>query len=331
MTIATLESLGLSSYGFFRDNERGTPEHKAKIDELRSIFWDMLKQHNISIGPEKRNALGTRFSQRVDLLRKDPDMPVYRDEVLDVAKEVLKLPNRPYVQWPEALTIAHKPPSLHRIAEVEALKGLQNALVDGRASSLYCCSGEIPIIGNLEVNTFREIDGQRCSAPVLVRWDSTPPMSRRVHFPVATDLDSEAFQQLLLDCQPATFGRGGGDVLDESYRKAGKLDSTHFSSSFSIYESGILEQVARWLLPGSRACTKTEETGNQAHCSISAELYKLNVKILDFKTRLNPTYTENRYIRALLAASALMSIHLELPTISDLWSSVSLPNTVVSL
>ena len=285
MTLAALKSLELSSYDFFSNHEsqnfRLTPERKAKIEELRSTCWDMIKQHNLPTELKRENALEDRFRGRARLLRTDPEKPAYKDKVLDAAKEVLKLPNRPYVQWPEAPTIADIPPSLHRIAEVEALRGLGKALVDGRASSLYSCGGEIPIVNNLHVNTFREIDGQRCSAPVLVRWDSTPSMSRRLHFPVATDLDNEAFPQLLVDCQPATFGRGGDDVLDESYRKAGKLDSTQFSSSFNIYESGILDEVARWLLPGSLTPTKTGQPDNQANCSISAELYKLNVRLLN--------------------------------------------------
>lgn len=103
-------------------------------------------------------------------------------------------------------------------------------------------------------------------------------MTRRLKLPVATGLDEEAFQQLLHDCRPATFGRGGEDVYDESYRRAGKLDASQFSTSFDIHESGILNEVARWLLPGVSTPTNS--------CSISAELYKLNVK------RLAPTEIE---------------------------------------
>lgn len=63
-------------------------------------------------------------------------------------------------------------------------------------------------------------------------------------------------------CQPATFGRGSVDVHDESHRKAGKMDTNRFSTSFDLAQSEILEVV------------KTEL--NIEH-DLYAELYKLNV------------------------------------------------------
>jgi hypothetical protein len=35
-------------------------------------------------------------------------------------------------------------------------------------------------------------------------------------------------------CQPATFGVNKEDVLDESYRKAGKMDVTDFATNFVV-------------------------------------------------------------------------------------------------
>ena len=245
----------------------------------------MLEQHGIATDSSNRDMLGYqngelthRFENRASLVVENPSVLTYKDEILDAAKEVLKLPDNPYVQWPEAPAISPSIPSLHQMAEVEALRRLQQGLADEKLSSLYSCSGEILISDDLVVNTFREIDNRTFSAPVLVRWDSTPMVSRRLKFPVATGLDEEAFRQLLHDCQPATFGRGGEDVYDESYRKAGKIDASHFSTSFNIHESGILNEVARWLLPG----VSTPPNG----CSISAELYKLNVRGLSPTTAM---------------------------------------------
>ena len=218
----------------------------------------------------ERGGLRDRFEDRANLAVRIPNVPTYKDEVLDAAKEILKIPVDPYVQWPEAPALSHNIPSLHQMAEVEALRGLQQCLADEKSSSLYSCNGEILISEDLAINTFREVDSRIFSAPVLLRWDTTPSASRRLKLPVATGLDEEAFQQLLQDCQPATFGRGGKDVYDESYRKARKLDASQFSTSFDIHESGILNEVARWLLPG--VSTPTD------YCSISAELYKLNVR-----------------------------------------------------
>lgn len=55
--------------------------------------------------------------------------------------------------------------------------------------------------------------------------------------------------KLLETCQPAPFGRGGETVLDEQYRKAGKLDRSEFATSFCPYETGIIDVVTQLLVP----------------------------------------------------------------------------------
>jgi hypothetical protein len=78
---------------------------------------------------------------------------------------------------------------------------------------------------------------------------------------------SEAELQHLSDtCQPATFGLNQEDVLDESYRKAGKLDVADFATKFVLADSGLMDVVRAELLEGHES-TK----------AIKAELYKLNV------------------------------------------------------
>lgn len=72
-------------------------------------------------------------------------------------------------------------------------------------------------------------------------------------------------EKLAKACQPATFGHNREDVLDETYRKAGKLDATDFSVQFSPADLGIVEKVYSHLLRGAD------------HQPIHAELYKLNV------------------------------------------------------
>jgi hypothetical protein len=76
---------------------------------------------------------------------------------------------------------------------------------------------------------------------------------------------------LVGDCQPATFGRGQQDILDESYRKAGKLDPTQFSTNFCPYEAGIIDAVTTMLL------NETVGENDQVSLGVWAELYKLNV------------------------------------------------------
>lgn len=114
------------------------------------------------------------------------------------------------------------------------------------------------------------IHRMRCD-PITIRWDSSvsADTSHKVTLPCA-DAERPSFEQLLKDCQPATFGRGGEDILDESYRKAGKLDESAFCSNFNPHSLGIINTVGQALAPD--AWQQTNETHG-----IRAELYKLNV------------------------------------------------------
>ncbi|PPQ72212.1 hypothetical protein CVT24_002369 [Panaeolus cyanescens] len=82
-------------------------------------------------------------------------------------------------------------------------------------------------------------------------------------FSKATDSDLEALSDA---CQPASFGVGGQDVLDASYRKAGKMDASNISSQFSPLAHGIVKLMREDLFKGQDA-----ERG------FRLELYKLNV------------------------------------------------------
>lgn len=67
-------------------------------------------------------------------------------------------------------------------------------------------------------------------------------------------------------CNAATFGVDQKDVLDESYRKARKLDVVNFSTKFELHKSDIMRAVRAALLEGHDSNRPVEE-----------ELYKLNV------------------------------------------------------
>jgi hypothetical protein len=64
-------------------------------------------------------------------------------------------------------------------------------------------------------------------------------------------------------CKPATFGRNGENVFDETYRKAGKMDLTAFSTLFDPRSLGIHDQIIQGLFTRDRG--------------VEMELYKLNV------------------------------------------------------
>ena len=67
-------------------------------------------------------------------------------------------------------------------------------------------------------------------------------------------------------CDPATFGLNDKDVLDETYRKAGKLDRTDFGINLSPESLGIVDSIRDLLLEGHGSIT-----------AMRCELYKLNV------------------------------------------------------
>jgi hypothetical protein len=66
-------------------------------------------------------------------------------------------------------------------------------------------------------------------------------------------------------CEPATFGRANEDVLDETYRKAGKMDRSRFATQFDLAEARLLDVIRGELL------RENKDKG------VVAELYKLNV------------------------------------------------------
>jgi len=77
---------------------------------------------------------------------------------------------------------------------------------------------------------------------------------------------SDELQKLVAACQPATFGLNKEDILDESYRKAGKLDRSDFATNIDITGSGLLDSIHGALFGWEKERRE-----------IRAELYKLNV------------------------------------------------------
>ena len=64
-------------------------------------------------------------------------------------------------------------------------------------------------------------------------------------------------------------------MLDETYRKAGKMDSQCFSSMLDPYNTDLIKTVRDYLLEGPKS-----ERG------IKAELYKLNIYSKYYNSRL---------------------------------------------
>ncbi|KAH7886517.1 hypothetical protein F5I97DRAFT_1001042 [Phlebopus sp. FC_14] len=82
----------------------------------------------------------------------------------------------------------------------------------------------------------------------------------RVNLSNATAVQLESLSRA---CQPATFGLNNENRLDETYRKAGKLDLGNFSTPFDPTHAGIVDHICNELLVGDQ--------------KLELELYKLNV------------------------------------------------------
>ncbi|KAF9778832.1 hypothetical protein IL306_002889 [Fusarium sp. DS 682] len=83
-----------------------------------------------------------------------------------------------------------------------------------------------------------------------------------------------SLEELIQDCRPATFGCGDKNVFDEKIRKAGALAADSISTNFNPYDFGIVDAVARELLPGLVRAGKQPAVERGG---IVAELYQLNV------------------------------------------------------
>ncbi|TCD68159.1 hypothetical protein EIP91_011437 [Steccherinum ochraceum] len=98
---------------------------------------------------------------------------------------------------------------------------------------------------------------------LLLFYGKDPKACRFLNF---TQASSDEVTHLAQTCDVASFGLNQQDVVDESYRKAGKLDGAHFATKFHLENSGLLNIVRDAILEG-----------DQATLPIKAEPYKINV------------------------------------------------------
>ncbi|KAF1817255.1 hypothetical protein P152DRAFT_407734 [Eremomyces bilateralis CBS 781.70] len=145
--------------------------------------------------------------------------------------------------------------------------------------------------GKIDVETLQTTSSVN-QGPIVIRWDSRKGgQGRKVSLPVPGDeMSSRDFQQLLMDCQPATFGKGNAEVLDEEYRKAGKMDVTEFCTNFNLARHGIVDTVTQALVHSAFE-EEVERNG------VRAELYKLNIysgPSGKFKSHVDTPRSENQ-------------------------------------
>lgn len=160
------------------------------------------------------------------------------------------------------------------------LQKLASAVDGHAATATFACGGSIPIldpsIGDIGPGG---PSAQSVVPPVTIRWDSNNSQvpDSKITFPLQDydDLSRQLLDTLLHRCQPATFGVGGRDVLDEDYRKAAKLDTSDFSTNFHPHDCGILNSILQILLPSTIRGAQGIGIGPKG---VRAELYKLNVR-----------------------------------------------------
>lgn len=146
------------------------------------------------------------------------------------------------------------PRSLQRIAGERLINQLTDAVSGHQATAYFSYSGSVDVGDDILGSTTRYRDFISTkktinSLPVIIHWDTpSDDVSRKITFLMRGGKE-KVLQQLVEDCQPATFGFGGKDVLDEKIRKAGKLETRQFSTNFNPYDSGIVDAVASWSFP----------------------------------------------------------------------------------
>lgn len=154
------------------------------------------------------------------------------------------------------------------------LDQLREELGKQTEKTIFTCGGTISITKPGESFASDDTKISSTCEPVIIRWDpatlETPASEAKLVLPLARD-NQDNLEKLIHDLEPASFGHHGKDVLDETYRKALKMDTNKFASTFNPYECGIIDSIAQVLLPSAPE--------SDLRRGVRAELYKLNVSL----------------------------------------------------
>ncbi|KAL2157888.1 hypothetical protein VTH06DRAFT_4941 [Thermothelomyces fergusii] len=161
------------------------------------------------------------------------------------------------------------------ISKSPLFRELRESVAKETVAFAFACGGAIPVVSS-PLDAADDVDGgkirETSCLPIDLRWDSNDESALSSETKLTLPLEPKTeknLDRLVRDMAPATFGLGGRDVYDKSYRKATKLDPDRFSSTFNPYELGIIDAIAQALLPSLRHSKQTR--------SVKAELYKLNL------------------------------------------------------
>lgn len=165
--------------------------------------------------------------------------------------------------------------SLLATTERKLFKQLAETVQGYQSTANFACGGvlQIDASNTSRFDNFGKNDSMTCP-PVVLRWDTKDGKIDKVQFPVA---ERERLTRLVKDCAPASFGFQGQNLLDVTYRQAGKLDSEQFSTNFNPYDYGIIAAISQILLPSITRPETNSTNLSRDHWGVLAELYKLNV------------------------------------------------------
>lgn len=141
----------------------------------------------------------------------------------------------------------------------------------------FSCSGSLKVDAEWEKKqgNFDFLLDPPSAPPVIIRWDDEGCIGK-IQFPLQ-DHETSKLDQLIQNGGPATFGHLGNNILDESYRRATKLDSSQFSSNFHPHDHGILDAISQTLLPTVTGLRPLDKIQHSENWGLVAELYKLNI------------------------------------------------------
>jgi len=152
--------------------------------------------------------------------------------------------------------------SLAKMAEAKILQDLTSSLDKHARSATFACGGSVSerdaavetIGGSLEDSIEEDLNTTNVSKANTAAVDDVQVRFGDSGSGVTVNFNQNGpslhdFERLLKACQPASFGRAGEAVLDEKYRKAGKLDRSQFATNFCPYEAGIVDVVTQLLVP----------------------------------------------------------------------------------
>ncbi|EIT81479.1 hypothetical protein AO1008_10125 [Aspergillus oryzae 100-8] len=120
-------------------------------------------------------------------------------------------------------------------SEIEkALKELKKTIAGQRSAATFVAVVRSPSLGEGLWSVQEEMNAKKIVLPLNhASADSSPA----------------ALQQLASDCSPATFGRGSQDILDPSFRQAGKMEPANVATTFHPADLRIITLIERILLP----------------------------------------------------------------------------------